>query len=150
MPKAGKILSAAGNERADQHPKLDTVPSGSEERNPPNMNSWLAFPEWIYAHSAKGKAESHSEKKSRQAPALFLDKKEEGTSRRESAVRCFQRTNRTAEVAFSTILYVGTSRDYEYFVATRVMIQTILRTGTHADVVVLASEGVPRDWVDIL
>lgn len=58
--------------------------------------------------------------------------------------------NQTAEVAFSTILYVGTSRDYEYFVATRVMIQTLLRTGTRADIVVLASEGVPREWVDIL
>jgi hypothetical protein len=61
-----------------------------------------------------------------------------------------RRKNQTAEVAFSTILYVGTSRDYEYFVATRVMIQTLLRTGTRADIVVLASEGVPREWVDIL
>jgi hypothetical protein len=58
--------------------------------------------------------------------------------------------NQTAEVAFSTILYVGTSRDYEYFVATRVMIQTLLRTGTRADIVVLASEGVPTKWVGIL
>lgn len=64
--------------------------------------------------------------------------------------KCGKGGNQTSDVAFSTILYVGTSRDYEYFVATRVMIQSLLHTGTDADVVVLASEGVPQDWTATL
>ncbi|GJP43873.1 hypothetical protein CLOM_g3275 [Closterium sp. NIES-68] len=55
-----------------------------------------------------------------------------------------------ASFAYVAILYMGTPRDYEYYVATRVMLQTVRRTGTAADLVVLASEDVPDSWTNTL
>ncbi|CAI5477271.1 unnamed protein product [Closterium sp. Yama58-4] len=55
-----------------------------------------------------------------------------------------------ASFAYAAILYMGTPRDYEYYVATRVMLQTVRRTGTVADLVVLASEDVPATWTNTL
>ncbi|CAI5510244.1 unnamed protein product [Closterium sp. Naga37s-1] len=55
-----------------------------------------------------------------------------------------------ASFAYAAILYMGTPRDDEYYVATRVMLQTVRRTGTVADLVVLASEDVPATWTNTL
>ncbi|GAQ84466.1 glycosyl transferase family 8 [Klebsormidium nitens] len=134
-------------------------------------SAWQMLPlfGWMYRFSSqrqeresadvrneKQVSESHLKKADSRATSVLeqhgRDKRVLGNALKggQQTRRCVGGGNRTAEVAFSTILYVDTSRDYEYFVATRVMIQSLLWTGTDADVVVLASEGVPQDWIDTL
>ncbi len=48
--------------------------------------------------------------------------------------------------AYATMLYMGTPRDYEFYVAARVMLQTLLHFKVDADLVVIASQDVPLKW----
>ncbi|WOL07046.1 glucuronosyltransferase PGSIP8 [Canna indica] len=52
--------------------------------------------------------------------------------------------------AYAAILYMGTPRDYEFYVATRVMMRSLLRLGVDADLVVISSADVPLLWVRTL
>lgn len=52
--------------------------------------------------------------------------------------------------AYATMMYMGTPRDYEFYVATRVMLRSLFRLGVQADLVVIASLDVPRQWVRTL
>uniref|UniRef100_A0A2P2J527 Uncharacterized protein MANES_02G039400 n=1 Tax=Rhizophora mucronata TaxID=61149 RepID=A0A2P2J527_RHIMU len=49
--------------------------------------------------------------------------------------------------AYATMMYMGTPRDYEFYVATRVMIRSLARLRVDADLVVIASLDVPLRWV---
>ncbi|KAJ4746719.1 Nucleotide-diphospho-sugar transferases superfamily protein [Rhynchospora pubera] len=49
--------------------------------------------------------------------------------------------------AYVAMMYMGTPRDYEFYVATRVMMRSLARLGVDADRVVLASVDVPARWV---
>lgn len=48
--------------------------------------------------------------------------------------------------AYAAMMYMGTPRDYEFYVATRVMLRSIARLKTDADLVVIASVDVPTRW----
>jgi len=48
--------------------------------------------------------------------------------------------------AYATMLYMGTPRDYEFYVAARVMLGTLVRFQVDADLVVIASTSVPQHW----
>lgn len=48
--------------------------------------------------------------------------------------------------AYVAMMYMGTPRDYEFYVATRVMMRSLARLGVDADRVVLASVDVPTRW----
>lgn len=52
--------------------------------------------------------------------------------------------------AYATMMYMGTPRDYEFYVATRVMLRSLSRLGVEADLVVIASLDVPLRWVRTL
>ncbi|KAJ8769050.1 hypothetical protein K2173_024046 [Erythroxylum novogranatense] len=52
--------------------------------------------------------------------------------------------------AYATMMYMGTPRDYEFYVATRVMIRSLSRLQVDADLVVIASLDVPLRWVQAL
>lgn len=52
--------------------------------------------------------------------------------------------------AYATMMYMGTPRDYEFYVATRVMLRSLSRLGVEADLVVIASLDVPIRWVRTL
>uniref|UniRef100_A0A0V0HJ54 Putative ovule protein n=1 Tax=Solanum chacoense TaxID=4108 RepID=A0A0V0HJ54_SOLCH len=52
--------------------------------------------------------------------------------------------------AYATMMYMGTPRDYEFYVATRVMLRSLSRLGVDADLVVIASLDVPLHWVRTL
>lgn len=52
--------------------------------------------------------------------------------------------------AYATMMYMGTPRDYEFYVATRVMIRSLARLNVDADLVVIASVDVPLRWVHAL
>lgn len=52
--------------------------------------------------------------------------------------------------AYATMMYVGTPRDYEFYIATRVMLRSLARLGAEADLVVIASMDVPLHWVQTL
>ncbi|KAL9669290.1 hypothetical protein QQ045_006834 [Rhodiola kirilowii] len=52
--------------------------------------------------------------------------------------------------AYATMMYMGTPRDYEFYVAIRVMIRSLVKLGVDADLVVIASLDVPRGWVRAL
>ena len=52
--------------------------------------------------------------------------------------------------AYATMMYMGTPRDYEFYVATRVMLRSLLKLGVEADLVVIASLDVPPNWVKTL
>jgi len=49
--------------------------------------------------------------------------------------------------AYAAMMYVGTPRDYEFYVAVRVMMRSLTRVRADADRVLIASADVPRDWV---
>ncbi|KAL2901725.1 putative glucuronosyltransferase PGSIP8 [Bienertia sinuspersici] len=49
--------------------------------------------------------------------------------------------------AYATMMYMGTPRDYEFYVATRVMMRSLLQLDVQADRVVIASVDVPLHWV---
>ena len=48
--------------------------------------------------------------------------------------------------AYATMLYMGTPRDYEFYIAARVMLGTLVRLRVDADLVVIASATVPQHW----
>ncbi|CAO2819860.1 unnamed protein product [Amaranthus hypochondriacus] len=49
--------------------------------------------------------------------------------------------------AYATMMYMGTPRDYEFYVATRVMMRSLYKLHVQADLVVIASIDVPLHWV---
>jgi hypothetical protein len=49
--------------------------------------------------------------------------------------------------AYAAMMYMGTPRDYEFYVAVRVMMRSLASLGADADRVLIASADVPRDWV---
>ncbi|MCO5586290.1 hypothetical protein L7F22_040229 [Adiantum nelumboides] len=48
--------------------------------------------------------------------------------------------------AYGTILYVGTPRDYEFYIAARVLLQSLARLHVNADLILIASLDVPQSW----
>lgn len=52
--------------------------------------------------------------------------------------------------AYATMMYMGTPRDYEFYVAVRVMLRSLRRLNVDADLVVIASRDVPSSWIKIL
>ena len=52
--------------------------------------------------------------------------------------------------AYAAMMYMGTPRDYEFYVATRVMMRSLGRLSASADRVVIASLDVPPRWVQAL
>ncbi|KAG0498760.1 hypothetical protein HPP92_003075 [Vanilla planifolia] len=49
--------------------------------------------------------------------------------------------------AYAAMMYMGTPRDYEFYVATRVMMRSLSKLKVDADLVVIASVDVPVEWV---
>ena len=49
--------------------------------------------------------------------------------------------------AYAAMMYMGTPRDYEFYVATRVMMRSLIKLDVKADLVVIASIDVPLRWV---
>ncbi|KAK4746539.1 hypothetical protein SAY87_012851 [Trapa incisa] len=52
--------------------------------------------------------------------------------------------------AYATMMYMGTPRDYEFYVATRVLIRSLAKLKVDADLIVIASKDVPLRWVHAL
>ncbi|KAJ7944745.1 Nucleotide-diphospho-sugar transferases superfamily protein [Quillaja saponaria] len=52
--------------------------------------------------------------------------------------------------AYATMMYMGTPRDYEFYIAIRVLIKSLARLNVQADLVVIASIDVPLRWVRAL
>lgn len=52
--------------------------------------------------------------------------------------------------AYATMMYMGTPRDYEFYVATRVMLRSLRKLRVDADLVVIASMDVPLPWIQAL
>ncbi|XP_010941142.1 putative glucuronosyltransferase PGSIP8 [Elaeis guineensis] len=52
--------------------------------------------------------------------------------------------------AYAAMMYMGTSRDYEFYVATRVMMRSLVKLRVDADLVVIASSDVPIPWIQSL
>ncbi|THU67273.1 hypothetical protein C4D60_Mb05t22920 [Musa balbisiana] len=52
--------------------------------------------------------------------------------------------------AYAAMMYMGTPRDYEFYVATRVMMRSLARLHVDADLVVIASVDVPVRWAQTL
>ncbi|KAL0312912.1 UNVERIFIED_CONTAM: putative glucuronosyltransferase PGSIP8 [Sesamum radiatum] len=52
--------------------------------------------------------------------------------------------------AYATMMYMGTPRDYEFYIATRVMLRSLGDLNVDADLVVIASMDVPLHWIQAL
>ncbi|KAK7842683.1 putative glucuronosyltransferase pgsip7 [Quercus suber] len=52
--------------------------------------------------------------------------------------------------AYATMMYMRGTRDYEFFVAIRVMLRSLAGLHVDADRVVIASKDVPVSWVQAL
>lgn len=52
--------------------------------------------------------------------------------------------------AYATMLYMGTPRDHDFYIAARVMMQSLRRLKVEADLVVIASQDVPVLWIRTL
>jgi len=52
--------------------------------------------------------------------------------------------------AYATMMYVGTPRDYEFYVAVRVLVRSLSKLNVQADLVVIASNDVPLPWIRAL
>ncbi|KAB1217013.1 putative glucuronosyltransferase PGSIP8 [Morella rubra] len=52
--------------------------------------------------------------------------------------------------AYATMMYMGTPRDYEFYVAIRVLLRSLARLNSEADRVVIASVDVPLRWVQAM
>lgn len=52
--------------------------------------------------------------------------------------------------AYATMMYMGTPRDYEFYVAVRVMFRSLRRLNVDADLVLIASRDVPSPWLNKL
>ncbi|CAA6666786.1 unnamed protein product [Spirodela intermedia] len=48
--------------------------------------------------------------------------------------------------AYAAMIYMGTPRDYEFYVATRVMLRSLAKLNAAADLLVIASADVPTAW----
>lgn len=62
----------------------------------------------------------------------------------------FLSTSVKAKNAYATMMYVGTPRDYEFYIAIRVLLKSLARLNVEADLVVIASIDVPNRWVRAL
>ncbi|MBA0709746.1 hypothetical protein Golax_024767 [Gossypium laxum] len=58
--------------------------------------------------------------------------------------------NKEHRNAYATMVYMGTPRDYEFYVATRVLIRSLIRLQVDADLIVIASLVVPLRWLRAL
>lgn len=58
--------------------------------------------------------------------------------------------NQNYKNAYATMMYMGTPRDYEFYVATRVTLRSLSRHRVEADLVVIASFDVPIPWLQSL
>ncbi|XP_075496480.1 putative glucuronosyltransferase PGSIP8 [Primulina tabacum] len=63
---------------------------------------------------------------------------------------CEGKTKRTQKNAYATMMYMGTPRDYEFYIATRVMLRSLAKLQVDADLVVIASMDVPPLWIQAL
>ncbi|GAB4834988.1 Putative glucuronosyltransferase pgsip8 [Ancistrocladus abbreviatus] len=61
-----------------------------------------------------------------------------------------QNKQREYKNAYAAMMYMGTPRDYEFYVATRVMMRSLAKLNVEADLVVIASVDVPLLWVRAL
>lgn len=52
--------------------------------------------------------------------------------------------------AYATMMYMGTPRDYEFYVAVRVLLKSLSNLKVEADLVVIASIDVPLPWIRAL
>ncbi|KAJ9549966.1 hypothetical protein OSB04_022509 [Centaurea solstitialis] len=52
--------------------------------------------------------------------------------------------------AYATMMYMGTARDYEFYVAIRVMLRSLTNLRVNADLLVIASRDVPLHWIHAL
>ncbi|XP_068651041.1 putative glucuronosyltransferase PGSIP8 [Aristolochia californica] len=52
--------------------------------------------------------------------------------------------------AYAAMMYMGTPRDYEFYVAVRVMLRSLAKLDVDADLVLLASVDVPVRWIETL
>ncbi|GAB2211885.1 hypothetical protein Droror1_Dr00025224 [Drosera rotundifolia] len=52
--------------------------------------------------------------------------------------------------AYAAMMYMGTPRDYEFYVAMRVMMRSLRKLNVDADLVIIASVDVPPHWVKAL
>ena len=52
--------------------------------------------------------------------------------------------------AYATMIYVGTLRDYKFYVAMHVMLRSLHCLNVDADLVVIASRDVPQPWINKL
>lgn len=52
--------------------------------------------------------------------------------------------------AYATMMYVGTPRDYEFYIAIRVLFRSLANLKVDADLVVIASIDVPIRWIQTL
>lgn len=52
--------------------------------------------------------------------------------------------------AYAAMMYMGTPRDYEFYVATRVLMRSLAKFAVDADRVVIASADVPPRWVQTM
>jgi len=52
--------------------------------------------------------------------------------------------------AYATMMYVGTPRDYEFYIAIRVLFKSLALLNVQADLVVIASVDVPLRWIRAL
>ncbi|XP_068634952.1 putative glucuronosyltransferase PGSIP8 isoform X2 [Aristolochia californica] len=52
--------------------------------------------------------------------------------------------------AYAAMMYMGTPRDYEFYIAARVMLRSLAKLDVDADLVLLASVDVPMRWIETL
>ncbi|XP_016188325.1 putative glucuronosyltransferase PGSIP7, partial [Arachis ipaensis] len=62
------------------------------------------------------------------------------------AVVCAEKKNENKN-AYATMMYVGTPRDYEFYIAVRVLLRSLAKLSVQADLVVIASIDVPPRWI---
>lgn len=69
-----------------------------------------------------------------------------------SSAPCIEATSSTQRYknAYATMMYVGTPRDYEFYVAVRVLLKSLSKLNVEADLVVIASVDVPLRWIQAL
>ncbi|KAJ4832317.1 hypothetical protein Tsubulata_026986 [Turnera subulata] len=65
-------------------------------------------------------------------------------------VRTQQQQQQRHKNAYATMMYMGTPRDYEFYVAIRVLLRSLSRLHVEADLVVIASMDVPLHWVQTM
>ncbi|XP_020217807.1 putative glucuronosyltransferase PGSIP7 [Cajanus cajan] len=62
----------------------------------------------------------------------------------------FPSTKASHKNAYATMMYMGTPRDYEFYVAVRVLLKSLSKLNVHADLLVIASIDVPLPWIQAL